>query len=94
MPVKVKAVKEWPAPTSVFYRKFIRDFATIARPLTALTKKDAPWDWSFAAASAFQEKQDAASTAPVVGYSRSEGTIYGDYRYLRIRIWCRYLTRH
>ena len=45
---KVKAIKEWEAPKTVkgvrsflrftnFYRKFIRDFAKIATPLTRLT---------------------------------------------------------
>ena len=48
---KVKAILEWPAPKTVhgvrsflglanFYRRFIKDYAQVARPLNDLTKKD------------------------------------------------------
>ena len=54
---KVRAVAEWPIPTSVkdirsflglasFYRKFIRHFSAIAAPLTDLTKKGRAEVWS------------------------------------------------
>ena len=50
-PVKVEAVKNWPAPTMLhdlrgflgfanFYRRFIEGFARKARPLNDLTRKD------------------------------------------------------
>ena len=50
-PVKIQGVSIWPSPTCVkevqsflgfvnFYRRFILDFAGIARPLHDLTKKD------------------------------------------------------
>ena len=56
-PIKVKAIQEWPIPTNVrevqsflgmvnFNRKFIKDFSKIAIPLSALTKKDQPFDWT------------------------------------------------
>ena len=51
---KIKAIQDWPIPMKIkhirgflglanFYRRFIKDFATIARPLNDLTKKDQPW---------------------------------------------------
>ena len=62
-PGKVAAVKDWPTPTTLkevrafiglanFYRRFIKDFSTMTRPLHDLTKKDVPWHWS-------QEQQEA-----------------------------------
>jgi hypothetical protein len=55
-PGKVSAVRDWPTPTTLrdirafigfsnFYRRFIKDFSSIARPLHDLTKKDMPWQW-------------------------------------------------
>lgn len=54
---KVDAVVKWPVPTEVrhiqmflglcnYYRRFVRDFGKIARPLTALTRKGVPFVWS------------------------------------------------
>ena len=50
LPHKVAAIKEWPTPHCLrdvrafyglasYYRKFVKSFATIAEPLTRLTKK-------------------------------------------------------
>ena len=52
-PGKVSAVKDWPTPSNLkevrvfirftnFYRRFIKDFASIARPLHDLTRKIHP----------------------------------------------------
>jgi transposase InsO family protein len=54
---KVLAIEQFPTPKNPsdikrftgmtqFYRRFIKDYAKIAGPLTALTKKDAIWNWN------------------------------------------------
>ena len=56
-PEKVQTIKEWPQPRNVkevrqfvglasYYRKFIRSFATIRKPLHKLTKKDQLFVWT------------------------------------------------
>ena len=53
---KVKEVLEWPTPECVkdiqkflglanYYRQFIENFVSIARPLHDIVKKDKKWDW-------------------------------------------------
>ena len=54
--IKVAAVSNWPTPRNLrdlrgflgfanFYRRFIQNFAQIARPLNDLTKKNVPFNW-------------------------------------------------
>ena len=56
-PKEVKAVVEWPRPQTVhdirsflglasYYRKFIRGFSQIARPLINLSKAKIAWQWN------------------------------------------------
>ena len=53
---KINAIKTWPQPTNLqqvrsflgltgFYHRFVKDFSTIALPLHALSKKNAPFVW-------------------------------------------------
>jgi len=76
-PSKIEAIREWPTPTSVrqvrsfvglanFYRKFIKGFSAIAKPLTELTKKDIPFQWGTEQAKAMNELKRALCTAPVL----------------------------
>ena len=76
-PSKVEGVKNWPTPTKVkhvqvflglanFYRQFVKDFSKIARPLTMLTCKEAPWQWGEEQENAFQALKTAFTTAPIL----------------------------
>lgn len=74
---KVKAVLEWPTPTNRrdlqsflgfanFYRRFVRNFSTVAAPLTALTSTAVKFVWTTAAEEAFQELKGRFTSAPIL----------------------------
>ena len=63
-PEKLQATQEWPTPKCLsevrafiglpsYYRRFVKDFAKTAKPLTALTKKGLKFNWSDSAQQAF-----------------------------------------
>ncbi|WVZ70642.1 hypothetical protein U9M48_019290 [Paspalum notatum var. saurae] len=74
---KIAAIQEWPTPTTVtqirsflglagFYRRFVRDFSSIAAPLHELTKKDVPFAWSDSQEVAFSTLKDKLTHAPLL----------------------------
>ena len=82
-PKKVQAVTEWPTPQSRaelqrflgfanFYRKFIRNYSSIASPLCALTSPKVPFVWTPVADKAFVSLKTAFSEAPVLVYPDAE----------------------
>lgn len=78
-PGKLSSVRDFPRPTGVrgvreflgligYYRRHVRDFARIAKPLTALTKKNTEFLWSDEAQAAFEELKETLVTAPLLRY--------------------------
>ena len=83
-PSKVRAVTAWPIPKSKtelrsflglcsYYRKFVRSFADIAKPLHKLTEKDVPYVWSEECDTAFQRLKYLLTSTPILGYPTPDG---------------------
>lgn len=81
-PSKVQSIMEWPIPKNVkgvrgflgitgYYRKFIKDYGKIARPLTELTRKDG-FGWNVKAQKAFEELKRQITSAPVLSLPNFE----------------------
>jgi hypothetical protein len=76
-PIKVAGVAEWKEPRNVkdvrkylgfcnFYRRFIKGFSQIAKPLNTLLKKGVPWTWGKAEQEAFEELRTRVCEEPVL----------------------------
>jgi hypothetical protein len=74
---KVEAVEKLPPPTDIkslrsflghagFYRRFIKDFSKITKPLTNLLQKDVPFDFNEKCLVAFLTLKRALITAPII----------------------------
>jgi len=74
---KVDRVLSWPKPKNIkdirkflglanYYRRFIKDFARIARPMNMLTRKDVKWQWGQEQQQAFDELKEIFTTRPVL----------------------------
>jgi len=78
-PAKLSAVKNFSTPKKVkdvqsfiglaeYYRKFIKNFSKIAKPLTTLTKKDSKFNWNTEQQNAFDSLKEKLTSAPVLNY--------------------------
>ncbi|GBG86546.1 hypothetical protein CBR_g41609 [Chara braunii] len=67
---KVTSIRDWPRPKTItevrsslgmcgYYRNFVKNYSTIASPLTDLTRLDAPWEWSDECEAAFKRLKHA-----------------------------------
>ena len=78
-PAKIEKVANWPVPTTAkdvqqflgfagYYRRFVKDFAQIARPLYHLTERKTAFRWTKECDSAFKELRHCLVTAPILTY--------------------------
>ena len=78
-PDKVRFVQDFPTPTNLkklrtflalanYYRRFIKGFAHIARPLNVLTKKGVKFSWTQSCDDAFDKLKRALVSAPSLVY--------------------------
>ncbi|GJZ77502.1 putative reverse transcriptase domain-containing protein [Tanacetum coccineum] len=76
-PAKIEAIKNWAAPTTPtevrqflglagYYRRFIKDFSLISKPLTKLTQKNKPYVWGDDEEEAFQTLKLKLCSAPIL----------------------------
>jgi hypothetical protein len=94
---KVKTIKEWPTPKSItelrsfhglasFYRRFVKDFSTIAAPLTEIIKKNVGFHWGSDQANAFATLKERLCSTPVLALSDFNKTFEIECDASRIRI--------
>jgi len=76
---KVEAVLSWEEPKSLretqsflgfanFYRRFIKDYSRVARPLTELTKKTEKWSWNSEAGKVFNKLKKRFTKVPILAH--------------------------
>lgn len=80
-PEKTKAISTYPTPKNVkqikqflglvgYYRRFIKDFSKIAKPLTSLLKKNIEFEWSAEAEDAFLTFKNILTSEPLLQYPK------------------------
>ena len=83
-PKKVEAVTKMKPPQNVkelrsflglisYYRKFIRNFSSIAKCLFELTKSNAKWNWTEECNQVFKTLKDKLVTSPILSYPNVDG---------------------
>ena len=79
VPAKTEAIKAMHPPVNPkqvrsflglvrYYRKFIKNFAKIAKPLTVLTRMDVKFKWKETHHCTFMKLKDAIIQAPILRY--------------------------
>ena len=74
-PKNAKQVKQFVAMGS-YYRRYIKDFAAMVRPMVDLTKKGKKFVWSESCDQAFEKLKQALTSADVMGYPLNEGGMF------------------
>jgi len=76
-PKKIKSIEEWTRPENIkevsrliglcnYYRRFVKYFAKIAKPLHNLTRKNIKFLWTNECENAFKELKKILITSPIL----------------------------
>jgi len=83
-PNNIAKVKAWEVPRNVtevkqflglcsYYRRFVKGFSIVAKPLTNLTSKDSDLVWTAECQDAFDRLKEALTSDSIVGYPQGVG---------------------
>ena len=83
-PEKISSVKDWPLPKNrkqvrsflgfcSYYRKFVKNFAVLAKPLYNLTEENVKFFWSSECQQAFENLKRVLTCPPVLSFPSGEG---------------------
>ncbi|GKF11266.1 putative reverse transcriptase domain-containing protein, partial [Tanacetum coccineum] len=86
-PAKIEAIKNWESlttPTKIrqflglasYYRRFIKDFLKMAKPLTELTQKNKKYIWREDQESAFQLLKQNLCEAPILALPKGNNDFF------------------
>ena len=82
-PTNIAKIVEWPRPKTAkqikqlvamgsYYRKYVKYFATIVRPMVELTKKGKKFIWGEACERSFESLKEALVSSDVMGYPMND----------------------
>jgi hypothetical protein len=90
-PKKIEAVVDWKPPRNTteirsflglagYYRRFVKDFSSIAAPMTKLLQKTSPYVWTEAQQKSFEKLKSILTEAPILVQPESgkEFVVYSD----------------
>lgn len=88
-PEKTEAIRRWERPATVtdvrsflgicsYYRRFVPDFASLAKPLIKMTEKTSTFEWRQPQEEAWQKLKEKLMTAPVLAYPDPASTFVLD----------------
>ena len=83
-PDNLAKIKQWPIPTNTtqvrqilglgsYYRRFIKGYSDLVRPLTLLTHKDTPFVWSEECQQTFEILKERLMGSEIMAYPKDEG---------------------
>ena len=88
-PSNVEKVTSWPTPTNLtqvrgiialgsYYRRFVKDFSKVVKPMTQLTEKGRPFLWTDECETSFQNLKKSLTSPPIMSFPKDGGSFILD----------------